>query len=96
VTHGDGAVGIQISKPVGCIVVREGIETFGGVGDSLVKGVVTQLPATALSVTAGGNVQAIEIAGGLKTNAPDVAPLEVRGNITALRILGGIAAAGEG
>ena len=38
VTHGDGAVGIQISRPVGDITVRRGIETFGATGDSLVKG----------------------------------------------------------
>jgi hypothetical protein len=35
-----GAVGIQISQPVGQIKVRRGVETFGGAGDSLVKGVV--------------------------------------------------------
>jgi hypothetical protein len=29
VTHADGAVGIQISKPVGRLTVRSGIETFG-------------------------------------------------------------------
>jgi hypothetical protein len=55
VTHGDGAVGIQISKPVGSITVRSGIETFGGVGDSLVKGVVTRLPAIALSIKPAGS-----------------------------------------
>ncbi len=54
VTHGDGAVGIQISQPVGEIIVRRGIETYGGVGNSLVKGVVTRLPATAFSVKPGG------------------------------------------
>jgi hypothetical protein len=96
VTHGDGAVGIQVSKPVGRVVVREGIETFGGVGDSLVKGVVTQLPAAALSIKAGGNVRAIEITGGLKTNASGIPPLDVHGTITTLLILGGITAAGNG
>jgi hypothetical protein len=96
VTHGDGAVGIQVSKSVGRIVVREGIETFGGVGDSLVKGVVTQLPAAALSIKAGGNVRAIEITGGLKTNLTGIPPLEVHGTITTMLILGGITAAGDG
>jgi hypothetical protein len=38
VTHADRAVGIQISQPLGSIVVRRGIETFGGTGQSLVKG----------------------------------------------------------
>src|SRR6201987_4498081 len=45
VTHADGAVGIQISQPVGQIMVRRGIETYGGTGDSLVKGVVVKLSA---------------------------------------------------
>lgn len=31
-THADGAVGIQISQPIGKLVVRRGIETFGGTG----------------------------------------------------------------
>jgi uncharacterized protein (TIGR02246 family) len=53
ITHGDGAVGIQINQPVGEIIVRRGIETYGGVGDSLVKGVVTRLAATAFSVKPG-------------------------------------------
>lgn len=34
-THADGAVGIQISQPIGSLVVHRGIETFGATGDSL-------------------------------------------------------------
>jgi hypothetical protein len=41
---------MQISQPVGEIIVRRGIETYGGVGDSRMKGVVTRLSATAFSV----------------------------------------------
>jgi hypothetical protein len=41
---------MQISQPVGEIIVQRGIETYGGVGDSLVKGVVRRLSATAFSV----------------------------------------------
>ncbi len=54
VTHADGAVGIQISQPIGKLVVRRGIETFGGTGPSLVKGVVINLSAIALSIKPGG------------------------------------------
>jgi hypothetical protein len=46
VTHADGAVGIQISQPIGTLRVKRGIETFGGTGDSLVKGVVTRRDQT--------------------------------------------------
>jgi hypothetical protein len=86
VTHGDGAVGIQISKPIGRLRVRNGIETFGGTGDSLVKGVVTSLPAIALSVKPGGRASAIDIAGGLKTNVPGISPLEMLGSVSSLRV----------
>jgi hypothetical protein len=96
VTHADGAVGIQISQPVGRIVVHRGIETFGGTGESLVKGVVMTLSAIALSVKPGGSAREIEIAGGVKTNGAGVAPIEQHGAIDALRISGGFAAKGGG
>ena len=82
----EGAVGIQIAKPVGRIVVRNGIETFGDVGESLVKGVVTTLSATALSVKAGGVAQSIDISGGLKTNAAGSAPIDIEGAVAFLRL----------
>jgi hypothetical protein len=93
VTHGDGAVGIQISKPVGRIVVRSGIETFGGVGDSLVKGVVTKLSAAALSIKSGGVVQSIDVSGGFKTNAPGSTPIDIEGSVASFRVSDGIVGA---
>ncbi|HEU5345459.1 MAG TPA: hypothetical protein VFU60_14025 [Ktedonobacterales bacterium] len=96
VTHADGAVGVQVSQPVGTILVRSGIETFGGTGASLVKGVVIQLSAIGLSVKPGGSAKAIEIRGGLKTNGAGVAPIEQYGAIESLRIEGGCIAAGGG
>ncbi|WP_296558719.1 hypothetical protein [Pigmentiphaga sp.] len=93
VTHADGAVGIQISQPIGRLSVRRGIETFGGTGDSLVKGVVVTLSAIALSVKPGGSAREIEIAGGVVVHGKDIAPIEVHGAIGALRI-DGLAAAG--
>jgi hypothetical protein len=95
-THADGAVGIQISQPIGRLVVHRGVETFGGTGDSLVKGVVIKLAAIALSVKPGGSAQAIEIDGGVTTHGAGVAPLELHGAIEALRIGGGFAASGGG
>ena len=93
VTHADGAVGIQISQPIGRLSVRRGIETFGGTGDSLVKGVVVKLSAIALSVKPGGSAREIEIAGGVVVHGKDIAPIEVHGAIGTLRI-DGLAAAG--
>ncbi len=88
ITHADGAVGIQISKPVGSIKVRHGIETFGGTGQSLVKGVVTTLSAIALSIKPGGSVQRVEIAGGLICHGNGINPLEMHGAIETLEISG--------
>jgi hypothetical protein len=96
ITHADGAVGIQISQPVGEIIVRRGIETWGGTGDSLVKGVVVRLAATALSIKPGGSARKIAVAGGLITHGEGVNPLELHGAIDALEIGGGLAAAGGG
>ena len=89
VTHGDGAVGIQISQPTGTIFVRRGIETFGGTGPSLVKGVIQQLPAIALSIKPGARVDTIHIDGGLKTHGPQILPLEQFGSIRNLWVSGG-------
>jgi hypothetical protein len=96
ITHADGAVGIQISQPVGQIAVRRGIETYGGTGDSLVKGVVVRLSATALSIKPGGSARKIVIAGGLITHSEGVNPLELHGMVDELQITDGFAAVGGG
>jgi hypothetical protein len=95
-THADGAVGIQISQPIGKLVVHRGIETFGGTGPSLVKGVVVTLSAIGLSIKPGGSAREIEISGGIKTNGTGVAPIEQHGAIETLRVSGGFIAAGGG
>jgi hypothetical protein len=93
VTHADGAVGVQISQPVGSLIFRRGIETYGAVGDSLVKGVVMKLAATALSIQQGGAAESIHIDGGLRTHGHDVVPLEQNGSIASLHIEGGFSSA---
>ena len=89
ITHADGAVGVQISQPIGSVFVRRGIETLGGTGPSLVKGVIQQLSAIPLSIKPGAMADMIRIAGGLKTREPEIAPLEVFGSIGSLVIEGG-------
>ena len=96
VTHADGAVGIQISRPVGEITVRRGLVTHGGIGDSLVKGVVVKLPATALSVKPGGAARKIAIAGGLITHGTGINPLELHGSVETLQVSERFVAAGGG
>jgi hypothetical protein len=88
VTHGDGAVGVQISQPIGTLVVRRGIETFGGTGPSLVKGVVQNLSATALSVKPGGSAHLISVDGNIETHGHEVLPIEIFGSIGSLNIRG--------
>ena len=96
VTRGDGAVGIQISRPVGRIVVKRGIETFGGTGDSLVKGVMTRLAAVPLSIKPGGAAKEIEVHGGVTSHGEAVPPFEHHGQVERLLIEGGFTATGGG
>jgi hypothetical protein len=90
VTHADGAVGIQLSQPVGSIVVHRGIETFGGVGDSLVKGVVVKLAAHPLSIKSGGTIEVLEIEGGLRSHGEGVESLDMHGSVQWFQVSGGI------
>jgi hypothetical protein len=96
VTHADGAVGIQISQPVGEISVRRGIETYGGTGDSLVKGVVVKLAATALSIKPGGSARQIDVTGGLLAHGEGVDPIELHGPVRSLHIGESFTAVGRG
>ena len=96
VTHADGAVGLQVSQPIGTILVKRGIETFGGAGESLVKGVVIRLSPIAFSIKPGGAVERAEIRGGLITHGPRIEALELHGRVGALVVEGGLAAAGGG
>jgi hypothetical protein len=96
VTHADGAVGVQISRPIGELTVRRGIETFGATGPSLVKGVVQNLSAIALSVKQGGSAERIKIEGGLRTHSKGIPPLEQQGTIQELTIVGGFSMSEDG
>lgn len=64
-TYGDGSVGIQISQPIGNLIVHENITTYGAIGNSLVKGVNIDLPATALSIKLGAKIKSILIKGNI-------------------------------
>jgi hypothetical protein len=96
VTHADGAVGIQVSQPVGEIKVHRGVETFGGTGNSLVKGVVVKLAAIGLSLKPGATARRIDIAGGLITHGEAVGPLELNGIVESFQVTDGFAVAGGG
>ena len=95
VTHADAAIGIQVGQPIGHLVVRDGIETRGGAGDSLVRGVITRLEAHALSVQPGGRVLGVDAGGPLSSAGPGVVAVDIQGTVGEMRVAGGIAASGE-
>jgi hypothetical protein len=95
-TFGDGSIGIQVSKPVGTIVVDDGIITHGSVGNTLVKGVNMQLPAEAFSVKPGGVVEKLVVHGDLVTHGANVATYAVEGGrVGAVDIKGRVLAQGR-
>ena len=95
-TFGDGSIGVQVSKPVGTIVVDEGITTHGSVGNTLVKGVNMQLPAEAFSVKPGGLVEKLVVNGDLVTHGADVATYAIEGGkVGAIGIKGKVLAHGQ-
>jgi hypothetical protein len=97
VTYADAGVGVQVSRPVARLIVHKGITTHGGLGQTLVKGVIVQLPAYGLSVQPGGVVDEVIIdRGGIVTKGDNVISLQVQGKIGALRVRDGIHAAGYG
>jgi hypothetical protein len=96
-THADAGVGVQISRPVTRLIVHGGITTNGGTGDSLVKGVIKQLPAYALSVQPGGVVGEVVVdKGSISTEGDYVVTIQVQGEIGTLRVSNGIYAHGRG
>jgi hypothetical protein len=96
-TFGDGSIGIQVSKPVGTIVVDEGVTTHGSIGNTLVKGVNMQLPAEAFSVKPGGVVEKLTVGGSLVTHGANVTTYAVEGGkVLAIDIKGKVLANGEG
>ena len=96
-TFGDGSIGVQVSKPVGTIVINKGITTHGSVGNTLVKGVNMLLPAEAFSVKPGGVVDRLEVGGDLVTHGAKVTTYAVEGGkVNAIDIKGQVMAHGAG
>lgn len=97
-TTGDGSVGIQVSKPLGTLTVHHDVQTTGGEGSSLVKGVQMRLKAIAFSVKAGGVIDTVTIGGSLRTRGADMVTFDVDDGATIkeLTIGGSIEADGTG
>lgn len=88
-TYGDGSIGIQISKAIGNLTVLGDVTTHGSIGNTLVKGKNVTLPAVALSIKEGGEVQEITINGNLITYGAKVASYEVNTGVVHAFNLGG-------
>ncbi|WP_218060664.1 hypothetical protein [Pseudobacillus wudalianchiensis] len=78
-THGDGSIGIQVSRPIGNMTVEEDVTTYGSVGNSLVKGVITKLAANAISIKSGGEVESLTIHGDIITYGDNVTNYALEG-----------------
>ncbi|MES2006062.1 MAG: hypothetical protein V4450_16205 [Bacteroidota bacterium] len=95
-THGNGSIGMQFSKPVGIIEVKNDVVTNGSEGDTLVKGVIVSLPADAISVKAGGVIKQLKIAGSIITHGSNVHSYHVEGgSVNQLSVGGSIEANGD-
>jgi hypothetical protein len=95
-TRGDGAVGIQVTKPLRLLEVQHDLTTSGGRGTSLVKGHQVPLEAVALSVKPGGHIGLVRVGGDIRTSGDQVTSLELLGSVDQLEVDGGIVADGQG
>ncbi len=96
ITHGNGSIGMQFSKPVGSIEVKNGIVTNGSEGQTLVKGVIMILPADGVSVKPGGEIKQLNISGGITTHGDNVHSYNVEGGtVHELNIKGDVVANGD-
>ncbi len=76
-TTGDGSIGIQVSKPLGTLTVRGDVETTGGEGLSLVRGVQMTLQAIAVSVKSGAHIGTLTVDGAIRTRGAGITAFEV-------------------
>ncbi|MGN6532247.1 MAG: hypothetical protein ACTHK0_10900 [Ginsengibacter sp.] len=96
VTNGNGSIGMQFSKPVGSISVSNGVVSHGSAGQTLVKGVIMTLPADGISVKPGGEINELNISGGITTYGDNVHSYNVEGGIVKqINIEGQVTANGE-
>lgn len=96
-TVGDGSIGMQFSKPVGKITITKSIETFGGEGETLVKGVIKTLKADGISVLRGAVIEKLVVGENIETNGDEVVSLNIDGGeVKELKINGNIIANGKG
>lgn len=75
-TYGNGAIGIQLSKPFGRITVNENITTKGGEGESLVRGKIVYLKAHGISLKPGTQGDALIVKGAVQAEGTGIPAYE--------------------
>ncbi|WP_211837237.1 hypothetical protein [Porphyromonas levii] len=68
--------------------MEKDIVNHGSIGNSLVKGVIVQLPAYALSIKEGGSVNLIDVKGSIRTTGDNIVSytLEKGGEVKQLTV----------
>jgi hypothetical protein len=95
-THGDGSIGVQLSRPLPRLTIRKDLSTEGGEGLSLVKGVQMTLRAIALSIKPGGALGELHVGGAISTSGDGVVSVELEDRVGSWDVPGGIHATGSG
>ncbi|WP_223690558.1 hypothetical protein [Leifsonia poae] len=95
-TAGDGAIGVQLSRPLPVLTVSGDIVTRGSTGISLVKGQQISLPAMALSIKPGGSIERLDVGGAISSAGAELATVELLGPVASARVARGIHATGPG
>lgn len=93
-THGDGSIGVQLSRPLQRLTIKGDLSTAGGEGLSLVKGVQLTLSAIALSIKPGGSLGTLEVGGAVSTAGDGVVAVELAGPVEQWTVNGGVHATG--
>jgi hypothetical protein len=94
-THGDGSIGVQLSRPLPSLTIKQDLSTQGGEGLSLVKGVQMRLKAVALSIKPGGTLDRLDVGGVISTSGDDVVTVELADTVGSWHVPGGIRATGK-
>jgi hypothetical protein len=95
-THGDGSVGVQVSRDLPKLTIKGSLSTSGGSGESLVKGVLMPLQAIALSVKPTGRIGSVDIGADISTDGDGLATVDLEGPVGSLAVGGKIVANGVG
>ncbi len=94
-THGDGSIGVQVSRDLPTLRIRGDLSTGGSEGMSLVRGVQVPLKAIALSVKPAGRIGSVDVGGRMVTGGDDVVTADIEGTVDQLAVDGGVFAYGQ-